>query len=425
MWLTPYSKRVDRDLTDWQAKGWVGEDGAAAIRASLETDDRPSRMPVVFAVLGAILLGFSAMAFVAANWADMSKGFRLTLLMTTMWTAYGVAAFLLIRKMNAFSEAALLVGIGVFGANIMLIAQMYHLPGDFPAGLLTWGLGALAVCLAANSKASLIAAQLLFGGWSLAAIDAQADPHWLYLISWLVTGGLALYLNARPAKHLVMISAYGWLLINAGALSDLTGYNPPEMITFALTGSVFAWILAIHCDPKRMPFSVAAKRYFSIATTILLWINLAFAAEELEQLHAMPLSLNTIALIPLLMFVFRDFSVLTGVDRVVMFVAPASVYITALISPGSETSGLWLTAPLFFGFAIWLVIFGTRQQDRVLINLGFAAFGLEAIYVYLETFGTLLDTAAFFALGGLLLIGGGIVWERLRRQITRNEEAGA
>ena len=57
-----------------------------------------------------------------------------------------------------------------------------------------------------------------------------------------------------------------------------------------------------------------------------------------------------------------------------------------------------------------------------MINLGFAAFGAEALFLYLETFGTLLDTAAFFAIGGILLIAGGFVWERLRRQATSAQE---
>lgn len=425
MWLTPYSKRVDRDLTDWQAKGWVSEDGAAAIRASLETDDRPSRMPVVFAVLGAILLGFSAMAFVAANWADMSKGFRLTLLMTTMWTAYGVAAFLLIRKMNAFAEAALLVGIGVFGANIMLIAQMYHLPGDFPAGLLTWGLGALAVCLAANSKASLIAAQLLFGGWSLAAIDAQADPHWLYLISWLVTGGLALYLNARPAKHLAMIGFYGWSFFNVQTFADATGW-PDESFPVLLLGVfTLGWLAAIYLSSPERPFSRAAQLYGAVTTLIIFWIGLLVAAEETASGPSGLFVTITLLVAAAAALVATQSDRLRLADAAVIAGLPLALLVCSALSPEEGSSLLWLTAPLFFGVTIWLVIFGTRQQDKVLINLGFAAFGLEAIYVYLETFGTLLDTAAFFALGGLLLIGGGIVWERLRRQITRKEEAGA
>ena len=90
-----YRTKVERDLSHWQASGWVSETGAAAIRGELARHaSRPSASAGVLAVLGAVLFGFAAMSFVAANWNDMSRLARLVLLVGALWAFYGGAAYL-------------------------------------------------------------------------------------------------------------------------------------------------------------------------------------------------------------------------------------------------------------------------------------------------------------------------------------------
>ena len=124
--------KLERDLKRWQAAGWVSPTAAGAIRGDL--DERRSLFTAgpVLAVLGAVLFGFAVMSFVAAHWTGMSKLTRLVLLLATLWACYGGAALLFQRQLNAFAQAAVLGGIAVYGASIMLIAQMYHMEGNPP-----------------------------------------------------------------------------------------------------------------------------------------------------------------------------------------------------------------------------------------------------------------------------------------------------
>lgn len=59
------------------------------------------------------------------------------------------------------------------------------------------------------------------------------------------------------------------------------------------------------------------------------------------------------------------------------------------------------------------------------MNAGFIAFGVEVLWLYFETLNTLLDTALFFALGGILLIVGAFVMERMRRRLVKQAEGAA
>jgi uncharacterized membrane protein len=163
MW---YGQKIERDLNRWQAAGWISESGSAAIRADLASRKPPFGAAAILAMLGAVLFGFAIMSFVAANWNVMSKLARLMLLLSTLWACYGGAAYLFRRQLPMFAQAAVLGGVAVYGASIMLIAQMYHMEGSPPDAVLLWALGALLAAVLVPSAAALAAAFVLIVVWT-------------------------------------------------------------------------------------------------------------------------------------------------------------------------------------------------------------------------------------------------------------------
>src|SRR5262245_57339772 len=117
-----YTHRVERDLTRWQAAGWITAGGANSIRADLASRKSPFGAAAILAMLGAVLFGLAVMSFVAANWNAMPKLARLLLLLAALWACYGGAAYLFRRKLEMFADAAVLGGVAVNGGSIMLIA---------------------------------------------------------------------------------------------------------------------------------------------------------------------------------------------------------------------------------------------------------------------------------------------------------------
>ena len=59
------------------------------------------------------------------------------------------------------SEALCVLGTMAFGAGIWLVAQVYNIDEQFPAGFLIWGLGALAMAWAIQSVPQAIIATIL------------------------------------------------------------------------------------------------------------------------------------------------------------------------------------------------------------------------------------------------------------------------
>ena len=218
-----YRKRVIKDVERWQQQGWIGSDNARSIVADLAARRSPFGTAGALAILGAVLIGFAAMSFVAANWQDMSRLLRLGLLFATLWASYGAAGYLATRKMGMFANAATLIGVGIFGASIMLIAQMFHIEGNPPDAVLMWGAGALLAGAALSSTAALGAAMLLailWGGWQQILTDGV---FWGFLAGWAAISAVYVWQKWRPGLHLsaialtVFIISLGYTLWSGGA----------------------------------------------------------------------------------------------------------------------------------------------------------------------------------------------------------------
>ena len=166
-----YVRQLKRDLDDWIARGLVPESSRDTI-LKLAGADGGMTLSAMIAVLGVILIGAAAMSFVGANWEQMSKLVRLVVLFGTMWLAFGGAAALHATR-PAMSGALVLLGVLMFGANIMLIAQTYHINAHFPDGILMWGVGAIAAAALAPSRASLAFALVLGGLWTWQERDVK------------------------------------------------------------------------------------------------------------------------------------------------------------------------------------------------------------------------------------------------------------
>jgi uncharacterized membrane protein len=206
-----YRHRVERDLARWQSAGWVSEAGAASIKTDITNQPSAFGIAPIFAILGAVLFGFAVMSFVAAHWTGMSKVSRVALLLVALWGCYGAAAILFQRRLEVFAQAAVLGGIAVFGASIMLIAQMYHMEGNPPDAVLTWAMGALLAAVLVRSNPALAATFVLLAVWTCYERGLSNAAHWSFLTAWLAAVTAVVWLGWRPGLHLAAVGLVIWL----------------------------------------------------------------------------------------------------------------------------------------------------------------------------------------------------------------------
>ena len=354
----------------WAERGWVTAAGADAIRAEVSTRRGPS-LAGALAVLAAVLLGFAAMTFVAANWQAMSKLVRLAVLGVGLWAAYGASALLRERGLPRFAEAAVLAGVGMFGASIMLISQMYHLDGHPPDAVLLWSLGALLAGVVLRSVTALTASALLALLWSAWTMTLGQNAHLSFLPVWAAIAAAFYRHGAWSGLHVSLATLAGWLMI--------VSFTSTRVFGFFGGGTRHALIGVL---------GVGAA------------LAAAFASQQMPRLRTAA-------------------GVALGYASLVGYWGLGALQ---FIETGTRGGNLLVLAVITLALLIALVAWGWRRSNRALVWLGYTGFSLEILGLYFKTLGTLLSTSLFFLVASLIVAALAALALRLHRQGSISEE---
>lgn len=169
---------------------------------TLETASR-NRFLSILIGLGSILLAIGVITFVAANWQVWSREVRVAMLLS-LFVAVNAAGFYLWRippsrsknshqnilpatkgRPKLLGEGLLLLGALILGANMALMAQMFHIGGSSYGLFLVWGIGVLGMAYSLRLTSLGVLSALLIGlGYWLAALDfsSKVEFSWLSVL---------------------------------------------------------------------------------------------------------------------------------------------------------------------------------------------------------------------------------------------------
>lgn len=355
MWMT--RKRLEADLARWRNEGWVTPPGYDRIQAELQSRRGPN-LSAALSILAAVLLGFGAMSFVAANWQDMPRFARLLLLFTSLIASYGMAGLLFQRGMNAFGHAATLLGLALFGASIMLVSQMFHMDGNPADAVLVWAAGALLTGVLLRSNPALAFAMVLMSTWGWFESVQIQTTFWPFLIGWGAVAAAFYWQRWRPGIHLAGVPLTAFLISLGYSLDHELGHVLVTLIGLALAG------LAIAGESARPDLSKLWPGMLGYAIVI------AFA--------------GLLAL---------QFAEIVSLERLVMVAV--------------------LTLALLIA-AIW---WGMSTGHRGVLWLGYTGFSIEILLLYGQKLGSLLGTSLFFLVAGAIVAALAYMAMRLRNEV--------
>lgn len=414
-----YVRQLKIDLEEWIKKGLVPEESRDEILASLGAGRSGSRLEVILAVFGVILVGLGVLSFVGANWAAMTKVARLVVLFGSMWAAYGLAIWFTVRDRALIGQAFVLLGVLLFGSNIWFVAQTYNINAHYPDGTLLWGAGALAAAFLVPSRAALAAALVIGAYWTWQeTIDFERPIHLAFLVYWALGATLAWYLNWRPGIHLSALALIFWFVINYGGIQKMLGWSDAEVLTIYILLPLAIWsacqVLESSANALTMTIGHYAFFFFLGAFAVL---HLPDTGEKPSPSWiAFAGAMSAISLAAVFASLQRKGSTVIDVAGT-LFASLVTMSYVMLVGKDEDTYDVfYLVCTLIV--IIWSISRGARMDDRFVINLSTVAFGLWVLYVYFDLFSGLMDQAVFFTVGGILLIGLALGLENLRRTLV-------
>jgi uncharacterized membrane protein len=375
----------ERYLVRWRGAGLIDEVTESSIRAYESADAQPSgrRWQVILAlVLGGILLGAGVLLFVAANWEDVSPGWRLTLVLAMLALFHGVG-IVAKERFAGFATTMHALGTVSAGAAIALVGQIFNMQEHWPAAVMLWALCALA-------------------GWWLLGDQFQQTLSLLLVPAWLISEWMdraSVYQGAN---------VYLARIVAVLAAVYLTGFlHSRKRVVFGILFGMSAVALCV-----------------CVGSLSEGWMYYGYGP---HQWGFLPVHLRAIAFVILLLTVgfgwyIRRQSVMPAcVVAAMVFVLP---WAQSVVESDEFQGRTWKHSEanlLAYAFvaasAVFLAWWGVREGSKALVNYGIAMFALTVMWFYFSNIMDKLGRSLGLIMLGVLFLAGGWFLEKMRRKL--------
>lgn len=155
------ANQIINELPELLKANIISEETAEKIRLhySQKNSENQNKIPLVFGILGAILVGLGIILVFAHNWDDLSRLTKTVLSFLPLIFGQLFCGYTLLKKSDhpAWQESSSVFLFFAVGASISLIAQVYNIPGDINSFIISWMLLSLPlVYLLKSSFVSLL-----------------------------------------------------------------------------------------------------------------------------------------------------------------------------------------------------------------------------------------------------------------------------
>lgn len=378
---------AQKALEHWRQRGLLTEEKVRELEASLRNleEDGPSRGIIIFASVGAVLVGLGILLFIGSNWRAMGPIPRGTLLLAIYAAIVAGAWGLQRRGYERLAEAVWFLATLSFGANIFFLGQIFNFTLTFWQGPLVWLIGVLAMGFARGKAIYGHVAMpllLLFLGWLGGGAGWFTDDQFEFL--WTGRGLLPLFptIGAGLLGMALLLRCHtSWAFLERGTRAWGVLLVAVPFLVATIDGEVVEDMFEIAWTPKQWALVVAS--------VLLVAAALVFAGLR------------------------------SSLSRGVL----AAVAALALALPflGSAVDGLgwpfFLIVLVVFALALATVWLGLQASEPKLLNVGMASLAILILIQYFALSAHLFHGSLVFVFGGLVLMALAYFMERARRRL--------
>jgi uncharacterized membrane protein len=371
--------------------------------------------------LGCLFIGLSLITLISANWDQIPRALRMWgLIVLTMATQ----VFALKKYMagnHGGATGLFLLGNLLYGASIILIAQIYNLGEHMPDGVFWWALGCLPIAILINSPWVTLQAAVLSLIWFFTEAHMGFYPA---LFPIFILGSLIFLFRGlqNTALFIITVVSIGTWVEYSLACYWGDGRNldfAAEHVAVSVALFIFAYVFSHWLNNKK---STVAKDYGAVLAVWTLRFGLIFMLvmsfkqpwEELieadwEHRFSMLVLVSAISAAALLLARINK--------KLIPLIYILPFFWLSLIGL------LWLKNDdyaIYFQIAynlvliatsIWLITKGIQRGISHYFYLGIASVLVVALVRYIDLIGDYIGGALLFMVFAALLIGAAKYWK--------------
>tara|TARA_Y100000996_G_scaffold414197_1_gene404402 strand:+ start:461 stop:1684 length:1224 start_codon:yes stop_codon:yes gene_type:complete len=354
----------------------------------LDKGNSYSRLIIILSTLGAALVGLGVVLLIGANWNSIPHLLKIIMSVLSVILANYIGYWLKYKTIyKRIGAAIFFLAAFLFSGSVFLIGQMYHIRSD-NFDILFWILlGVLPVAYIIDSKALFrlsMGIVIFWPGWKLATLLTDDDPQFIF--SFYVLYGVLIYLIGFLHSKTANFKIFTNTLIFVGSSVTLA-------VSYILTmdGIWNEWESGINYFPNIIPIVVLTALILVIQSSKYLLSNFEFSP---KLLFVESFVLSYLVLLSWFLFFTTKIN-----DEFILF------FILVVFNL------------IFLALSLTITYVGITLKRYSLVNLGLFASILFIFTKYFDLFMGMIDTGLFFAITGLLLLLGGVSFERIRRRL--------
>lgn len=350
-------KFLEQELQYQQEIGVISDGQRLDMLAGYEPKQGLSFIRVMLTI-GALLVGLGILSFIASNWAELGRVAKLSIILA-IFLGSMLASYKMSDSYPKTSKSLLYIGVLTYGAGIFLIGQMFNFGGHFTSAFLLWALGAFPIAVLFRDKIVYLFTCILVIVYVSGHLDLHSYPYMAIVFI------PALYYCNRYLENSGVITFLA-NLVTLDAVLIFTRVTDMEEFYICLL------FIGLGIGMYYLPFKMNAGVYRLQGTIVMGVAGLFLTIPEM----------------------WRD-----------------------ILHPGTQMAGYDPSAGRVASsaFAVALItylLYLTRKE-----NLTALVFICAVIFrFYVDTFIDFMPKSIFFITGGLLLLGFGYYFERVRRK---------
>lgn len=459
--LRLFKGELSSAAASWVRDGIISEAQAGEILARYGTTlpdiSHKSIGYYILTGLAALFMGLGAIVLISHNWDEIPRAIRM---ISLIGLTLGINLYALNRLKAGNIHAArvgFVLGAMLYGASIMLIAQIYHLGEHYPDGIYFWIIGILPIALLADSLMIMLIAAMLSGLWLMLEADFGNVPLsfavFLALGAWycffmrrslllflLVVVGVLSYVEVYIAVGLgihfkffglhtfflggifVLLYWAGWALERLSANHDHIDYGIVLRLWSIRFGIIWLLIFSFRGPWHSLYYHVRTAQELAWSITLIMLLLLALAiiwSVRAGRMRAM--SMREVLYENASSIVFSFYYLLCAV------IVLLNAHLLGSQSGVPDGSTYWSDGQTFKSAGLWLQIMSNLVLLVVGIRLILGAYKTGsssyfylgvitllalALLRYLDLIGDYISGAIVFFVAGMILFAAARTWRK-------------